>query len=295
MSRPFIAFLSLAALVAVPVLRVGPRAHATASERYEDVYYLPPPHWLRVFALGHDAALCDLLWIRALIYTGDEMVNRGALVHVFDYTEAMLELDPSFESIYHWIATAGLYQPEAITRDEIVRTIELLEQGVARLPDSGRLQWDLGATYAFEAGPYASGPEERRAWLEAGAEHLMAAARLGAAPPWMALANTQLLLRVGERERAVEHLEEMYSTVEDAALRESIAARIAELRDSSYADAFVTESEDRENARIREFPYVHPDLYFILGPRPPVEVGSSLRDGFAAHVFDDELVLEEPE
>ncbi len=289
--RPTFAMCFFGAVVAAMLLRVPAREHASSSAHYEDVYYLPAPAWLAVLSLGHQAALCDLLWIRAMLYAGDELIHRGEMQHVFDYTEAMLALDPDFEAVYRWIGTAGVYQPNAITRDDLVRTIALLEEGVGRMPDSGALQWDLGATYAFEAGPYASSPEERRAWLEAGAEHLMIATRLGAAPPWMVLSNTTLLVRVGERERAIEHLEEMYTTLSDPDMRAAIEARIAELQDDAYAEAFASEAREFEEAREQEFPYAAPSLYFVMGPKLTTDVQSAFRDGFAAHAFEDELDL----
>jgi hypothetical protein len=285
MPRPIV--LAALLLVCMPLLRIGPRAHATANERYEDIYYLPEPGWLRVFALGHRAALCDLLWIRALIYTGDEMVHRGTLRYVFDYTEAMLALDPDVEAIYHWIATTGLYQPDAITREEFVRTLDFLERGAERIPESGALQWDLGATYAFESAPYAADDAERRRWREAGAEHLLAATRMGAAPPWMVLANSALLAQFGATQRAVEHLEEMYAVVEDPTMRAEIGARIASLRGEAEAAAFLDESERFESARSRDYPYVDPNLYFVLGA--PLDIAAPLREGYAASSFDDTL------
>lgn len=272
----------------------GPlRDHAVASTTYEDIYYLPPADWLPVLSMGYRHALADVLLIRSLVYVGEEYHQRGGADHVFDYMDGVLALDPRFEGAYHWVATAGLYQTEGIGREEVVRTLATLERGVAELPESGLLEWDLGATYAFEAPPYAESPAERDAWLLAGADHLMRASRLGAAPPWAVLSNARLLLRVGENERAIEHLEEMYSTVDDPTLREEIALRIAEMRNDTYANAFVEEADAIEERRLRELPYVHPELYFVLGPRPPADEVSSLRDGFAAHAFDDEIVLHE--
>jgi hypothetical protein len=273
-------------------LRRQVREHADRSVTYEDIYYLPPTWSLPVLSLGHDAALADLLWIRSLVYIGDEYEHRGALAYVFDYTDSVLALDPDFEAVYHWVASAGLYQPSEIGRDEILRTIEVLTRGVERMPGSGQLQWDLGATYAFESAPYALDDAERDEWRLRGIEHLMIATRLGAAPPWMTLSNAAMLMRVGANERAVEHLEEMYATIDDPAAQEEIAQRIATIRGETYSAAFIDEAEALEAARIRAFPYAHPHLYFLMGPRPPVDVDSSLRDGFATHAFDDEIELD---
>lgn len=281
----------LCALLALYV-RSGARVHAATSTTYEDVYYAPPPAWLPVIGLGHREALADLMWIRSLVYIGDELSHRGGLDHVFQYVDAIVTLDPDFEAAYHWIASAGMYQPRDVGRDELLATIAILERGVERLPESGQLHWDLGATYAFESSPYAENDAEREEWRLRGIEELMIATRLGAAPPWMTLTNASMLMRVGASERAVEHLEEMYATLEDAAMRDEIAARIATLRGETYSAAFVDESEAIEDARMHELPYVHPHFYFLAGPRPPVS-DDALRDGFAAHAFDDEIVLDD--
>lgn len=273
-------------------LRGAANAHLALTTSYEDVYYLPPPSALHALSLGHDEALADLLWIRALIYTGDEYTHAGGLRYVFEYTEALLALDPDFRAVYRWIASAGTYQPEAISIVEVRTTLELLERGVARFPDDGELAWDLGATYAFELPQYLETDEEREDARLRATEHLMRASRLGAAPPWMMLSNATMLTRVGRAERAVEHLEEMYGTVDDPSLRAEIAARIAALRDDAHADAFVEASEAAEEARMRDLPWMHPAMYFLLGPRPAVDVDANLREGLGRMAFDEELLLE---
>ena len=287
--RPIPLSLLLLGIVLGVGLRAAVRDHATASETYEDIYYLPPPAWLPVMSLGHDSALVDLLWIRALVYVGEEFGHRGEMRHVFDYTEAMLSLEPDFETLYHWIASAGLYQTSEVTREDLLRTLAILERGVERMPDSGQLHWDLGATLAFESSDFAVDDAEREDWRLRGVEHLMIATRLGAAPLWMVLANSSMLLRVGASERAVEHLEEMYATVDSPETRAEIQARIAAIRGEAHAEAFVHEAEQLEEARLGEFPYVEPNLYFLLGPRPPVDTAAALRDGHGAHAFDDVL------
>jgi hypothetical protein len=291
MSNRLTLLIILGALTA-SVLRRPAREHAIESQTYEDIYYLPPGAWLPVLSLGHQSALADLLWIRALVYVGDEFGNRHPMRHVFDYTDAMLELEPDFEAVYHWIASAGVYRTVDVTRQDLLRTISLLEHGVERLPESGQLHWDLGATLAFESAPFAESDAEREDWRLRGIEHLMIATRLGAAPQWMVLSNSSMLMRVGASERAVEHLEEMYATVEDPAMRAEVGARIAALRGEAHAAAFLDETERLEEERLRALPYVHPSLYFLVGPRPPVDTEATLRDGFAAHVFDGELTGE---
>lgn len=280
-------WLAVLAAVAALRLRADAAAHLEATTHYEDIYYLPPPTALRVAVLGFDDAAADLLWIRALIYMGDEYMQGRGLQHVFSYTEALLALDPDFRAVYHWIATAGTYQPEAGDLTEIQATLAFIERGVERFPDDGELEWDLGATLAFELPAYLETDEEREAARADAVEHLIRASRLGAAPPWMMLSNASLLDRLGRTERAVEHLEEMYATVDDPSLRAQIADHIAALRSDAHADAFVAASDDAEDARLHTYPWMHPAMYFLVGPRPAVDVDATLRDGFGAHAFEE--------
>ncbi|WP_236605571.1 hypothetical protein [Sandaracinus amylolyticus] len=283
--------LALSVIVAAAAgsaLRVRSMEHHVASSTYEDVYYVPPPEWLPVFSLGWDEALADLLWARALVYFGDEVVARGGLRHVFDYTDAMLALDPDFRAVYRWIATAGLYRPQAITADDARRTIEYLRRGHQRFPDDGELAWTLGAALAFELPPLLDDPAERDEARSEAAEYLMLAARRGAGPAWLALTNASLLSRVGRAESAADHLEEMYALTDDDDERTRLAHAIAELRSSAYAEGLVEANRREEEGRVREMPYASPAFYFLVGPRPVVRWQDAYRDGFAAHAFEEE-------
>lgn len=267
--------------------------HFVASQTYEDVYYLPPPSWLPVFSLGWDEALADLLWARALVYFGEEMQQRGALEHVFDYTDAMLELDPDFDAVYTWVATAGLYRPQAITADDARRTIEYLRRGHQRFPDDGDLAWTLGAALAFELPALLDDERERDAARVEAAEYLMIAARRGAGPEWLAMTSASLLSRAGRAEAAAAHLEEMFALTEDEQTRGQLADAIAELRSSAYAEALAESNRVEDERRAREMPYASPTFYFLVGPVPVVDWRTSYRDGFAASAFADEREIVE--
>jgi hypothetical protein len=294
MSRGAIVSFTLSigvASVAAAGLRKGALEHALAGERYEDVYYLPPADWLPAFSLGWDEALADLLWIRALIYFSDEFLSQGALTHVFDYTEAMLALDPDFRAVYRWIGTAGIYRPHEVSPEEIRRSVAIMRRGLDRFPDDGELAWAIGASLAFELAPLLTDRREREAVRAEGAEYLMMAARLGAAPEWAVLSNAAILDRIGRADAAARHLEEMYARVNDEGVRARIAAALAQLRSQVQAEAFVEAERVEEARRLREYPWVRPDLYFLLGPRPVVPWRETYRRGFASLVKENEIVV----
>jgi len=245
------------------------------SQAYEDIYYLPPPQWLQVMSLGYRRALADMIWLRALIYFGEEFENQGAVRHVFNYGESMLALDPDFRRVYRWIGVAGVYTPAGSPPGVIRRSVDVLRRGIARFPNDGDLAWDAGATIIYELVPHlpADDPDKERLIAE-GNQHMMAAARLGAGPDWLVLTNATTLSRLGEKDRELRHLEEMYAIVRDPKVKAQIEHRLATLRDEAYSEAFRSANEEFEQRRLEEFPYMPPTLYFFVAD--PIELATGL-------------------
>jgi len=250
--------------------------HYLQTQTYEDIYYLPPPWTLEMISMGHRQALADLIWLRALIYYGDELTHRGNVRHMYAYGDAMLSLDPDFKKVYHWVATSSLYRTGTVTVDDSRRAIEYLERGVRRFPDDCELAWDLGAHYSYELPPMLERDDEREAARQRGMPHLQVAARMGCAPAWIALGNATRLLKQGQREQAIRQLLEVYSTISDPGVKHEIELRIARLQGEADAEAFRRAWSEFEARRQRDYPYVDPGLYLLLGPRPPVD-GTALR------------------
>ncbi|MFO0693413.1 MAG: hypothetical protein U0230_07650 [Polyangiales bacterium] len=248
-------------------LRVRATRQYFATRRYEDVYYVPPPVWLSAMSLGHREALADVLWMKALIYFGDEYIEHGSLEHVFDYGEAILTLDPDFLRAYRWVGMAGMYRPTGVGPDEVRRSIEYLKRGFARFPESGELAWELGAAYTYELAPLLTDAAERNAARAEGARYLELAARRGAGPPWLALSNASTLLRLGQRQRAADHLREMYLLVRDEATRAEIAQRIAALESETAREALVQTLRNQEAERRANYSYLPASFYELVGPR----------------------------
>ncbi len=274
-SRPLRLGIVVAAVIAAGLaartLRVHATAHGTATQRYEDVYYLPPAEWLPAMSLGHEEALADLLWMRALIYFGDELEHRGRVRHVFGYADAILELDPGFRDVYRWAGTVGMYRPAGHTAEDVREAVAYLERAVRQFPDDGELAWDLGASYAYELAPLIEDEEEKERLRELGVEHMQAAARLSAGPHWLVLSNATQLERLGRTEQAIRHLEEMYAYVDDPDTRRQIEIRLEMARSQAYAEAFRRFHEEQAERHRRDFPYLDATLYLLVGPRPPVE------------------------
>lgn len=282
--RPRLALiLALALVAALPLLRtlrLGAMDHYLATQRYEDVYYLPPAEWLPVLSLGWDEALADLIWSRALIYFGDELKHKGDVQHVREYGEAMLRLDPDFKAVYSWVATAGTYRTGEVKEEDFLRSIEFLERGVRRFPDDGELAWELGATLTYELAPLVEDPERQRELRRRGMEHLMVAARKGAGPDWLALSNATQLRKLGQMEQAARHIEEMYGSVRDPSVRDQLRAQLRKLRSRVHAEAVAEAWEQLRQRREQDYPWMPLGLYLLVGPKPPVDEAALLERRF---------------
>jgi hypothetical protein len=227
--------------------------------------------------LGHRRALADLIWLRALIYFGDEFENRGAVKHVFNYGESMLALDPDFRRVYRWVGVAGVYTPTGSPREFIERSIDVLRRGVERFPNDGELAWDTGATITYELLPnLPKGDPDRERLVVDGNYYMMAAARLGAGPPWLVLTNARSLRKLGQRDRELRHLEEMYAVIRNPEVKAQIERRLSRLRDEAYVEAFRSANEEFEQRRLEEFPYMPSALYFFVAD--PIETTVGLQD-----------------
>jgi len=247
-----------------------------ASQQYEDTYYVPAPGWLRVLSLGHHEALADLLWLRSLVYFGDELIHRGEVRHLYKYADAMLALDAYFKKVYLWVSSCALYRTGTITDRDARKAVEYLERGVQLFPEDGELAWTLGATYTYELAPLLEREEDRTEAKLRGLPYLKVAALRGAGPPWLVLSTASELSRLGQHEQEISHLQEVYGQISDPAMKAEIEARITSLRDQAYTEAFRRTAAELEAARLRDFPYLDRELHLLVGNKPPFD-GNALR------------------
>jgi hypothetical protein len=262
-------------------LRLDAFADHQRAEHYEDVYYLPPAHWLPVMSLGYTSALADLLWCRTLVYFGEEIGVRGSVRHLFNYTDAVLALDPDFRAAYRWASTGILYRPVAATLEEGLQGAEYLRRAVARWPNDGELRWEFGSYLRFELAPMLKkDPSAKDRVLAESATHLHVAALKGAGPPWLALNNSTLLNRLGQKEQAIHQLEEVYATVNDDETRTAIRERIASLRSETYAAALGVAIEQFDRERATNFPYMEEDLFLLVGLKVSPGYARAVADHF---------------
>lgn len=261
-------------------LRQKAMRHFLDTQRYQDVYYLPPTEWLPVFSLGYRKALCDLIWMKALVYFGEEIAHRGSVKHLYEYAEAMIRLDKTFKPVYRWVATSSIYRTGEVTVEDVRKAIEYLKRGVRLFPNDANLAWDLGATYLYELVPLLTDRDEKERMRRRAFPYLQAAALRGTGPPWLALSNATQLEKLGKTEQAIRHLEALYSTTANPDTRKQIENRLAALRNWSYVEAMKHAVQELEQAHRRDFPYLSQTLYLLVGPRPLLDEAALIRNNF---------------
>ncbi|HEX6245935.1 MAG TPA: hypothetical protein VFZ61_33650, partial [Polyangiales bacterium] len=209
----------------------------------------------------------DLIWCRSLVYFGEELLHRSGIRYVFDYTDAVLALDPDFRSAYTWIVTAALYRPRDVSHEDGLRAAAYVKRAIARWPNDGELHWRYGSVLRFELAPLLSAGPEKDRLIGMAAPHLAIAASLGAGPPWLALNSSSLLQRLGKNEQAIRHLEEVYGTVQDPLTKRRIEEQLTHLRSKTFVEALKAANEEFERRRAASYPYLSPQLYLFVGDK----------------------------
>lgn len=293
--KPALVLLGLLlAAAAVDKVRARAQRHFIETQTYEDVYYLPPSDYLIAGSLGYREALADLLWMKALVYYGEELVHRGDVKNLYRYGDAILALDPDFKRVYRWVASSAIYRTGNVTVSDAYAAIRYLEVAARRFPDDGELAWDLGANYAFELAPMLDDEAKREEARRKGLEYLEAAALRNAGPPWLGLQAAGELNALGQREQAIRHLEDVYAITSDAAVKARIERDLATLRSQAYAEALRRTAQELEADRVRDFPYMDATLYLLVGPRPPFGGDAWLAQGFDPALQREPASLVEP-
>lgn len=280
LSRALVTAVLIAAALVAGRTRLDSQNHFLSTQHYEDVYYLPPPAWLKVFSLGYREALAGYVWIRTLIYFGDEIVHRGKSKYLYTYADAMIELDPYFVRAYRWVATTGTYRSGATGVPDTLKGIAYLERAARLFPDSGEIAWDLASFYLYELKPQLTDPKQREDATRKGLEHLQVAVLHGAGPAWLALNAAAGMEEMGQREQQIAFLQEAYGQVSSDDVRDQIAVKLARLQSQSFAEAFAREQAAAEADRKRDYPFLDIDLFLQVGKKPAFDHVPLLLNGF---------------
>ena len=133
----------IAACAAGAITLRGPLAEANAGRRVPGTSFVPKKRLAKLFSLGHESTLADLLWLSAIGDLSKDFADpqrkRNWLEAVF---AAVPALEPSFTTVYSF----GSTYLTMIDRDA-ERAIALLEKGCRENPDDLRLAVELAMVW----------------------------------------------------------------------------------------------------------------------------------------------------
>lgn len=229
-----------------------------------DVLYVPPVGYLQWMSMGYREALADLLWIRALVYTGEHLKDTE-IAAVDRYVDAMNGLAPRFRRPYLWGGITAVYGGQtAVTRDMVDRALAIYRRGLVQFPESHELLYPFGMLLLHQA-PSTPGydAEEIAAMRAEGIEAIRRAAAFGADPLVRQYAAT-LVAEHGADELAIQFLESQLAQAQDDDHRRMLRRKLEQLGGKEAAgrverirDAFFRELSARA-------PYVPEALWAVL-------------------------------
>ena len=194
----------------------------------ERLLYLQSGVAVRRMALGFDALLADIYWIRTVQHYGGDRLGRGTgrryqLLHpLLDITTT---LDPYFSIAYRFGAffLADEYPSGAGRPDQ---AIALLQKGLRAERQKWQYAQDIGFVHFWALGDFAGA-----------AEWYLRASKMPGAPEWMgALAAS---MAMGSDRRASRFLwQELLETTESDWIRRSAAQRVQQLNALDEIDRF---------------------------------------------------------
>ena len=186
---------------------------------------LPPTLWMRSpalmnrLALGFDALVADVYWIRAVVYYGgvrrtlDPNKTYDLLYPLLDITTS---LDPGFLLAYR-MGAIFLSEPYPGGAGRPDLAVALLEKGARARPHAWQLPHDIGFVYFWTYRDFIRAAE----WLER-------ASTMADAPSWLKPVVAGMLARGGDRHTARLLWTEMLRS-DEGRMKEAAELRLAQL------------------------------------------------------------------
>lgn len=265
---PALLAAALASLIALTLWAHAETTYRRASLPPEqDLLYLPRADVLRAGSLGHTELLADLVWVRTVIYAGEEIGHHGRMRWLDRYLDTIVALDPAFKRPYKWAGVVTMYNGRVITNEMVRASNHYLELGEKLFPEDWEFPFMLGCNYWNEL--HTENPEQRTEWRRIGAEHIRHAALLQGAPSWLPMVAASFLTREGQNDLAIRHLEEVYASTEDPKIREQVRNKLVQLQAVSQAEHIEQARKAIDEGRLKWAPYAPADFYILVGPPHP--------------------------
>jgi tetratricopeptide (TPR) repeat protein len=196
LSRPIAAGVALAALAGAITIQSARDAWYPRSESERTrVLYVQSPALMKRLALGFEALLADIYWIRAIQHYGGDRLDTGQTAGrkyelLYPLLDIATSLDPHFNIAYRFGAIF-LGEPHPGGPDRPDLSIALLRKAIAAMPTKWQYYHDIAFVYYWRLHDYKAAGE----WFE------RAAAQPGA-PNWLPAMAASMVTRSTDRATA---------------------------------------------------------------------------------------------
>jgi hypothetical protein len=215
--------------------------------KIEDLKYLPSGKFLQGAALGYDAMLADLLWIKGIAYLGEHAKTDQDYTWLYHILDITTTLDPMFEEPYEMGAVVL-----ASDLHEVDKSISLARKGMEHVPEHHKRYWYLPFYIAFDYMYY------KDDYLTA-ARYLEQAARFPQRPDYLPLLVSRLYANTEDPSIALPFLREMEQNASSPELKKKLQQRIKEVMVEQDI-RFLEQAVDRYVARYGSHPETVQDL-----------------------------------
>ena len=200
----------------------------TAYEPATPVMWLQAGPAMQRAALGYDALVADIYWMRSVVYFGRQHMS-DAKDKNYDLLYPMLHLvttlDPKFSVAYRFGAFfLSEKAPDGPDRPDL--GVELLKRGMEADPNRWDYPHDIGFTYFWNYRDH----ETAAKWFDF-------AGNLPGAPVWLKATAAAALQRGGDRESARMLWRQLHDTTEIDWVKESAEIRLMQLDSMDAIDA----------------------------------------------------------
>lgn len=238
----------------------------TFIPRNMDSFYLPSARALQVGSLGYRHMLADLMWVKTLMYFGEEMNGPKRQTWLAAHAWRVIALDPDFELAYQWAGAAMLYGGRIIDNETVRASNEFYRAALRRFPHNWKYPAALAFNLVYEL--KAESPEEAERNRREAIGLFQAASRMAGAPPYLRTFTITQLTKAGMNQLAAEYVREAYAAAADEEERRLLAQRLKELDKGEGAAILQFQQERLQESYNRTLPYGSLELYLHLGPRP---------------------------
>jgi hypothetical protein len=227
----------LACLAAIVPLQNWLDENRQGLEAPEEILYFADGEAVKRFALGYDALLADVYWMRAIQFFGRKVIeNPGVLSErsrelalLYAMIDVSTTLDPHYIEPYRF---GGYFVHDYVDKNA---GLDLLEKGVRNNPGAFHLHLDLAYLY----------------WIDGNcaraSEIYLAASKLPGAPPWVRDLSATILADCGAVQVTIQMLEQLYESTEDPRIREEVFGKL-----KSYTALYEVTYLSRTAAAYRE-------------------------------------------